>query len=76
MVLFVRFDAVHIVPGSENGTFYARALNMGEAIFKVRICFCLCFLIIMMIRQNLWFSWWTLCTRQEILKARQYMKML
>lgn len=30
-----RFDAVHVVPGPENGTFYARAMNLGEAILKV-----------------------------------------
>ncbi|EDO39640.1 predicted protein [Nematostella vectensis] len=30
-----RFDAVHILPGPENGTFYARAMNTGEAIFTV-----------------------------------------
>lgn len=30
-----RFDAVHVVPGPENGTFFARAMNLGEAILKV-----------------------------------------
>ncbi|CAH3168221.1 unnamed protein product [Porites lobata] len=30
-----RFDAVHVAPGPENGTFYARAMNFGEAILKV-----------------------------------------
>ncbi|XP_029186949.2 LOW QUALITY PROTEIN: nuclear pore membrane glycoprotein 210-like [Acropora millepora] len=30
-----RFDAVHVVPGPENGTFYARAMNLGEAVLKV-----------------------------------------
>ena len=37
-VLCNRFDAVHIVPGPENGTFYARAMNLGEAILKVSGC--------------------------------------
>lgn len=53
MVLLFRFDAVHIVPGSENGTFFARALNIGEAIFKVRICFASCCSVILLyIQQN------------------------
>lgn len=35
LLLCNRFDAVHVVPGPENGTFYARAMNLGEAILKV-----------------------------------------
>lgn len=34
-VLDHRFDAVHVVPGPENGTFYARAMSLGEAVLKV-----------------------------------------
>ena len=37
--MYFRFDAVHVVPGPENGTFYVRAMNLGDAIFKVRIAF-------------------------------------
>ena len=30
---------MHVVPGPENGTFYVRAMNLGDAIFKVRVAF-------------------------------------
>ena len=38
-IVVIRFDAVHVVPGPENGTFYARAMNLGEAVLKVGIWF-------------------------------------
>ena len=34
-VVLDRFDAVHVAPGHDNGTFFARTMNYGEAILKV-----------------------------------------